>query len=47
MQVVVAEHHAGHRAQRLDEAQHLERGRPAIDEVADEPGRSVAGSKLI
>ncbi len=38
MQVVIAEHHARRGSQRLDEAQHLERRRPAIDQVADEPG---------
>jgi hypothetical protein len=37
VQVVIAEHHRRRGAQRLDQAQHLQRRGPAIDQVADEP----------
>ena len=37
MQVVIAEHHHRAIAQFPDESQHLQRLRPAVDQVADEP----------
>ena len=43
VQVVVAEHDDCRVAEPCDEAQHVERARAAIDEVADEPEAVAAG----
>ena len=40
-QVVVAEHHRGAVPEPLGPAQHVERARPAVDEVAHQPGAVV------
>ena len=37
MQIVIAQHRDRAVAQRLHQAQHLQRTRPAIDQIADEP----------
>ena len=42
VQVVIAEHDGGRIAEAGNPAQHVERGGPAVDEVADEP-EPVAG----
>jgi len=41
VQIVVAEHHGGARAERLDAAQRRQRLRPAVDQVAGEPERGT------
>jgi hypothetical protein len=37
VQVVIPEYHTGRRAKGFDEAQHFQRRRPPIHEIADEP----------
>ena len=43
MQIVIAEHAQGALAERFDEAQHLQRLRPAVDQVAGEPQAVARG----